>query len=284
MRGFILGVVALVVAGLLQASPAAAQSRSNEGMGVLHRPEPRPPTDVARGGDDPLKPGETETMRAARMALQEGNTRQAVELLEIAAREGVIEANWKLGRMYADGDGVQQDKVVAYEYLRRVVQDQADGNSPDARFAADAAVTLGQYQLEGIPGVLQPHPQAAAETLRYAAAYLADGEAQYQVARLYLAGTGVAKDPIQAARWLRLAADKGQHNAQALLGSMLVKGGDILRDVARGIFWLTIAKENARPDEHWITAAYDDAVAQASQSDRALALKYLEDWLKQPRR
>ena len=64
---------------------------------------------------------------------------------------------------------------------------------------------------------------------RYAASYFGDSDAQYNLARLYLAGTGAPKDPTQAARWLLLAANKGDHRAQALLGGMLFRG-ELLTD------------------------------------------------------
>ena len=55
------------------------------------------------------------------------------------------------------------------------------------------------------------------------------------------------------------------------------------RQAALGLFWLIVAKDAAGPDESWITDAYTTALAQASESERALAHKYLEDWLKNRR-
>ena len=40
--------------------------------------------------------------------------------LEHAAEQGVPGAIWKLGRMYADGDGVTKDKARAFEYFRHL--------------------------------------------------------------------------------------------------------------------------------------------------------------------
>ena len=84
---------------------------------------------------------------------------------------------------------------------------------------------------------------------REAASYFADPEAQYQLGRLYLVGKGAPKDAIQAARWLRLSANKGDHRAQALLGSMLFKGDQVSRQAALGIVLAHVAKEGAGPDE-----------------------------------
>src|SRR5262249_49612288 len=76
---------------------------------------------------------------------------------------------------------------------------------------------------------------------------------------------------------------KGDHRAQALLGSMLFKGEEVSRQAALGLFWLIVAKDAAKPDEAWITDMYTNALAQANESERAMAHKYLEDWLKKRR-
>ena len=83
----------------------------------------------------------------------------------------------------------------------------------------------------------------------------------------------------QAARWLSLAANKGQHQAQALLGRMLFKGEQMPRQAARGLMWLTLARESASPQEAWIADLYDSAVRQATADERSLALVYLERWV-----
>ena len=44
-----------------------------------------------------------------------------------------------------------------------------------------------------------------------------------------------------------------------------------------------VAKDAARADEAWITDMYTSALAEASDSERTLAHKYLQDWLKNRR-
>jgi TPR repeat protein len=230
-------------------------------------------------------PSPLEALRSGTQALRQGKTEQALMELEYAAEQGVPGAIWKLGRMYADGDGVDLNKARAYGYFRRLTTMHGDDSAgtPNARYLANAFVTLGLYHLEGIPGTLKADPKVAGEMFRYAAAYFADPEAQYQLGRLYLLGKGAPKDAIQAARWLRLSANKGDHRAQALLGSMLFKGEEVSRQAALGLFWLIVAKDGAKPDETWITDMYTSALAQADDAERAMARKYLEDWLKSRR-
>jgi len=231
--------------------PGSPVNRSADDLGSATplAPVPLPPGAI---GPRQAAPSPYEAFRSGTQALRQGRTDQAIAELEYAAEQGVPGAIWKLGRMYADGDGVAKDKARAYEYFRRLTMMYGDDSSdvPHARFVANAFVTLGQYYLDGLPGVL------------------------------YLFAEGAQQDAIQAARWLRLSAEKGDHRAQALLGEMLFRGDQISRQAARGLFWLILAKDSAGPDEGWITEMYSSAIAKANEGDRTLAHKYLEDWLK----
>jgi TPR repeat protein len=232
-----------------------------------------------------MPPTPQEALRSGTQLFRQGKTDQAVMDLEYAAEQGVPGAIWKLGRMYADGDGVKMNKARAYEYFRRLTTMHADDSAgaANAGFLANAFVALGLYYLDGIPGTLKADANVAREMFRYAASYFGDPEAQYHLGRLYLLGKGAPKDAVTAARWLGLSAKKGDHRAQALLGSMLFKGEQISRQAALGLFWLIVAKDSAGPEEGWITDMYSNALAQANENERALAHKYLEDYLKNRR-
>jgi hypothetical protein len=231
-----------------------------------------------------MPPSPQEALRSATQALRQGKTDQALMELEYAAEQDVPGALWKLGRMYADGDGVKVNKARAYEYFRRLTR--RPGNSLDsfnARFVAKGFVALGVYHLKGIPGVLEADPGVAVEMFREAASYYRDPEAQYHLGQLYLEGRGVPKDPMTAARWLALSANNGDHRAQAVLGGILFKGDQVARQAARGLFWLTVAREAAGPSETWISELHASAVARATDGEKAMAHKYLLDWLKRNR-
>jgi TPR repeat protein len=178
---------------------------------------------------------------------------------------------------------VAKNSLRAFEYFSRLTRAHGDDvpGTPQARFVANAFVSLGQYYFEGIPNsAVKPDPDRAREMYWYAASYFADPDAQYNLGRLYLDRKAGARDPRQAAKWLGLAARKGQYQAQALLGAMLFKGDDLARQAALGLFWLTLAKDGAGPDETWIAETYSNAVAQATDNERTMAYKYLENWLK----
>ena len=294
-------VVSLSLLGLgLGALPAAAfdGTRTPEGAPVtvplsapqsLNPGRPTPPASIPNSllnaAPRAAMPAPTpfQALRSGIQALRAGRTDQAVTALEYAAEQGVPDAQWKLGRMYADGDGVDKDKLRSFEYFRRLTNTHADDppGTPQARFVASAFVGLAHFYLDGIPDTaVKADPNRARELYQYAASYFGDAEAQYYLGRLYLAGKGAPRDPMHAARWFRLAANKGQHSAQAMLGAMVFKGDGVPRQAAVGLFWLTLAKDSAGPDEGWITETYTSAFAKASDDERALALRYLENWLR----
>jgi TPR repeat protein len=222
-----------------------------------------------------------EAFRSGAEALQAGENAKALTALQYAAEKGHAAAQWKLGRMYASGEGVARDDLKAFRYFSSVANLHSEDSpfTPEARFVSSAFVSLGHYYLEGIKNsAIRPNVARAHEMFRYAASYFGDADAQYVLGRLYLEGRGVGKDAKQAARWLRLAANKGQHQAQALLGSLFISG-QVPRQAARGLMWLMLARDAAGPDEAWIAERYNDAVKQASDDEREMALFYLRGWL-----
>ena len=107
----------------------------------------------------------------------------------------------------------------------------------------------------------------------YAASYFRDPDAQYYLARLYLDGIGAPNDPRAGGALVRPVGAKGQCQAQAMLGAMLFAGDHVPRQAARGLMWLTLAKDSATnvPTRDWINELYDSALRQASEDERALA-------------
>jgi uncharacterized protein len=209
------------------------------------------------------------------------NKAKALTALEYAADQGMPAAQWKLGQMYADGDGVPQDALRAFKYFSDIANSHPDETpgTPQARFVANAFVALGRYYLTGIPNTsVKPNSARAHEMLNYAATYFGDADAQYELGRLYL--DGAPSDPHEAARWFQLAANKGHCGAEAVLGDILFKGQSVPRQAARGLMWLTLGRDCAGSDEAWVKPLYDSAFTRANDDERAMALVYLEGWLK----
>ena len=229
-----------------------------------------------------------EALRSGMRDYNAGDKLGAAQALEYAAGQGHTLALWKLGRMYAEGDGVEHDDLRAFEYFSKLADQHADESpdSPSAAVVSSAFVALGTYFLDGIKGTyVAANPSRAVEMFNYAASYFSDPNAQYNLARLYLEGTGVEKDSRQAARWFNLAAEKGHHASQALLGHLLITGQGVPRQRAKGLMWLTLAREASTDSakDQWIVSLYDEAFASSDDSDRKLALALLEQYIQSRR-
>ena len=255
--------------------------------------DPAPALDAARpsGGDaaatfqmfrDPHA-----ALRVGVERYRAGDTATSIEALRYAAEGGVALAQWKLGRIYADGDGVARDEARAYDYFSRLVEHYGN-EEPEPRerpIAASAFVAVGVYLRDGVSAAkIAPDPDRAFELFRYAATYFGDAEAQYNLGRMYLDGAGVRKDARQSVNWLELAARKGHPQAQALLGRIMFDGADgVSAQRARGLMFLTLARDataGSGPDG-WIGDLHARALNDASETDRKSAVVLLEDYLRE---
>jgi TPR repeat protein len=224
-----------------------------------------------------------QALRAGIDDLRAGDAKSSVEALKYAAAGGESLAQWKLGRMYAQGQGVAHDDFQAYQYFNQLIESYNEDESDrrDISAVSNAFVAVGIYCLNGIPNTeVKPDPERALEMFQFAATNFGDPDAQYNLARMYMDGAaGLTKNNMRAARWLALAAEKHHRPAQALLGHLLFIGGDgVPRQRARGLMWLTIAKNSAQgPKDDWMNDLYVKDYAAASDDDRQIAALYLGD-------
>jgi len=216
---------------------------------------------------------------------REGNPASSLDALRYAADGGEPLARWKLGAMYAAGDGVKQDDYRAYQYFMKIIAayDDAEPSPRERSIVASAFVAVGAYALNGIPNNALPRdPERALRMFTVAATEFRDPNAQYNLGRMYLDGDGVGKDARRGAQWLRLAAEKNHMEAQALLGQLYFDGAEgVARQRAEGLMYLTMAREAAgdRKTAQWVVDAYNRAIAAANSADRQAALVVLRDHL-----
>ncbi len=210
-------------------------------------------------------------------AYKKGDKNEAVKAYRYAAEQGHAGANWKLGRMFAEGDGVNRDDYQAYRYFEQVVRTGAEQGSPDETYLADSLVALAGYLKTGIPNTpVKANPAVSQDLYMQAATIYGDARAQFEVGRMFLqrAGKTSANNIRQAARWLDLAAQKGHAGAQALLGNLLFQSGKSVR----GLAMMTAALERSQPsDRRWILKLQEEAFAVSPEADRRTAIALSED-------
>lgn len=246
--------------------------------------DPSQPVLPLPGSPSPSE-GATDSFRLGAEAYNIGDLEAAFTAFSQAAEQGNAVAQWKIGRMYADGEGTTEDDYKAFQMFSRVADAHAEDNpySPVSRVVADAFVNLGNYYKRGIDGsVVKPDLKRAMDLFTHAATYFGDADAQYQLAQLYLDGEGVQSDPGRAVRWLNLAARKNHVAAQATLGDMLVYGHGVQAMPERGYMWLLVARENATAAERdWILSLLHRAENTLSADQADVGETLAQSWLQQ---
>ncbi|QGM97163.1 tetratricopeptide repeat protein [Methylocystis parvus] len=274
---------AALPAGLFAASFAMLVTAFVDPAPALDAPAARAPETTPL----PMFKNPRAALRAGLESYHAGDAATSVAALRYAAEGGEPLAQWKLGRMYADGDGVARDEAKAYDYFSKIVDHFAE-EEPDPRersMAANAFVAVGIYLRDGLTTArIEPDLDRAFELFRYAATYFRNADAQYHLGRMYLDGQGVKRDLRQSVNWLELAARKGHPQAQAVLGRLMFNGeAGGAGQKARGLMYLTLARDAAAggANEQWIIDSHAKALASASEADRKAAVALLEDYLRE---
>ncbi|KZL17588.1 Sel1 repeat protein [Pseudovibrio axinellae] len=217
-------------------------------------------------------------------AYYSGEKGKALSPLRYAAENGQAMAAWKLGRMYAEGDGVPEDDLQAFQYFSQVVREYSS-DGPKARsapFVASALVELGRYFLAGISdSPVKKNSHKAREVFTYAASYFGDADAQYNLGLMYLDKNVPDHDRRLAARWLKLAAVKGHVGAQAKFGELLYFTQELATARMTGLKWMTLARRQVvgGDKESWIVSLHEKAFSLASEQERRKSAKWANEWL-----
>lgn len=75
-----------------------------------------------------------------------------------------------------------------------------------------------------------------------------DAEAQFLMGRIYSVGNGVPQNQAESVRWFQLAAEQGHLMAQSRLGYCYLGGVGVAPDIGRAKKWLRLAAERGEPD------------------------------------
>ncbi len=154
----------------------------------------------------------------ASTAQSAGDYAAAERLLHPVAEQGVADAQFQLGSMYENGQGVNQDDDQATHWYK-----EAAGQG-----LADAQYCLWRmyYRRDG-------HVDEGVDWLRQAAEQ-GYTDAQYRLAKSYHTGTGgLAMDQHKAFDWYGKSAERGHTKSHYNLGRMIEQGHGAEKDLVR---------------------------------------------------
>lgn len=174
----------------------------------------------------------SQRLREALGAVAKGNTEKALPVLEEEAEQGIPEAQFTLGSLYANGDGVPLNYTKAAHWI---------GQAAEANLSA-AQPVMAWLCANGY-GVEQDDAKAREWYLR--AAEGGDADAQLAVAVMYQFGRfGAKKEPARMLAWYQRAAQQGHPKAQFALGKLMAHGDLVKQDDEAAFQWLTLAIMN----------------------------------------
>jgi hypothetical protein len=165
------------------------------------------PTDIPGRGSvsgNQQPPASVGDAGTARVAYDRGDYATALSIARPASERGDPAAQFILGLLYANGQGVPQDYAEATHWFRKA----ADQGNANAQNNIGALYHNGQ-------GVAQDH----AEAMRWYRKAADKGEAwaQHNIGLLFANGQGVPQDIPQARAWMQKAAAAGNESAKKWL-------------------------------------------------------------------
>lgn len=134
-------------------------------------------------------------------AYQKRDYSVAISKYKLAAEQGNFMAQYNVGNMYNNGEGVVQDYAEAVKWYKLAAAQGTDR----------AQFSIGNMYLAG-KGVVQDYAEAA-KWYKLAAAQGFE-YAQLNIGNMYYDGLGVEKNYAEALKWYKLAAAKGNAKAQ----------------------------------------------------------------------
>lgn len=173
----------------------------------------------------PKQPGTTASVQQGVRALFSGDYATAVAILGPLAEQGNATAQFEVGFMCSNGQGVPQDYAKALYWYHLAA---AQGN-------AEAQYNIGVLYDQG-KGVPQDDAKAIEWYSKPAAQDLA--QAQYNIGLIYLkGGRGITSDYAKAFNWLSKSAAQGFADAEGLLGTMYGEGLGVPENDALAVEW-----------------------------------------------
>lgn len=157
--------------------------------------------------------------------------KKAAQWYQKAAEQGVNEAQFRYAALLLQGTFVKKDAAQA-EIL---MQKAAEGGNPMAQFNYAQMLMMKSPGAAGLDQALPWFEKAAASKL---------ADAEYAVSQIYAHGTDkIAKDPAKSQQFLLRAAQRGYDTAQYDLGRSLVEGSDGHKDYDLGFRWVKVAAQ-----------------------------------------
>lgn len=157
----------------------------------------------------------------------------------------VAAANFRIGDMYAGGNGVPKDTHEAEKWYKRGV-DMESAGARAGWLMAQVYLANAYLQSKGVPldyGEAMHWMRKAAEN--------GYRQAQVNLGSMYRDGQGTPQNYGEAMYWYRKAADQGSAVAEGMIGRLYFHGSGVIRDYTEAATWFRRGAEEGVPVAQW---------------------------------
>ncbi len=162
--------------------------------------------------------------------------KEAAKWFRLAAEQGIVGAQFNLARLYSKGQGVTQDYILAHMWFnaaaRRGYKDAYKNMDTTEDKMTSKQITIAQKLVS-----------KCAQKNYKDCSLLGDAYVQYSLGFMYKDGQGVTQDYKEAAKRFRLAAEQGIVDAQFNLARLYSKGQGVTQDYKEAAKWFRLAAE-----------------------------------------
>lgn len=153
-----------------------------------------------------------------------GAAAQDLNSVRAKANAGDANAQFHLGLVYENGDGVPKNSAEAAKWYRKA----AEQDHKYAQYNLAFLYASGEY--------ITANPAEVVNWMRRAADG-GDADAQFQMGTVYSSGAGVAQNDKEAVKWYRKAAQQGQVKAMFNLGAIYAAGIGVQKNDSEAVGW-----------------------------------------------
>ncbi|MGA2094196.1 MAG: tetratricopeptide repeat protein [Sedimentisphaerales bacterium] len=178
------------------------------------------------------------------------------------ANKGYPSAQFKLGEMYSNGNGVPQDNNEAFKWFTKA----AEKGHTEAQF------NLGEMYSKGND---VPQDNNVAFKWFTKAAEKGHTESQFRLGEMYSKGNGVPQDYNKAFKWFTKAAEQGDETAQRNLALIYYDGKGVIENYVEAYKWALLAGMNGED----VTKIKQDLTAKMTPDQIAEAQKLAKDFV-----
>jgi TPR repeat protein len=157
----------------------------------------------------------------------------------------IADAKFRIGDIYADGNGVPKDTSEAERWYQRGV-DMVSAGAREGWLTANVYLANAYLQSKGVP----PDYGEAMYRMKDAAEH-ENRQAQVNLGSMYREGQGTPQNYGEAMYWYRKAADRGSAMAEWKIGRLYFDGKGVIRNFTEAATWYRKAAGEGLPVAQW---------------------------------